>query len=193
MKIGNEDRKKLILAGSLGVLALATMIYEFAGSSDTTPSAPVSTTVARSSAPSPVTAHVASAALDPTLHPEGMEAAEALLYTGAGRNIFLAGAAPEATRVAIPKPIAAVRTTVAPPPAYTGPPPPPPIDLRFFGTEQRQGGKRKAFFLKGDDVFLAAEGDIVGRRYRVGTINATSAQVTDLTDNNTQLLPLVQQ
>lgn len=193
MKIGNEDRKKLILAASLGVLALGTMIYEFAGSSDSAPSAPAPATAVRPAAPSPVTAHVSSSALDPTLHPEGMLAAEALTYTGSGRNIFMAGSVAEA-KVAIPKPIAPVRTNAVPvQPVYTGPPPPPPIDLRFFGTEQREGGKRRAFFLKGDDVFLASEGDVVSRRYRVGAIGATSAQVTDLTDNNTQMLPLVQQ
>jgi hypothetical protein len=193
MKIGTEDRKKLILAGSLGVLALGTMIYEFAGSSsDTAPSALAPATVARPAAPSPVTAHVTKAEHDPTLHPEGMQAAEALLYTGSGRNIFLAGSEAVVKPVSIPKPIAPVRTAPVQP-VYQGPPPPPPIDLRFFGTEQRRGGKREAFFLKGDDVFLAAEGDIVGRRYKVGTISQSSVQVTDLTNNNTQNLPLVQQ
>ncbi|GAA3760121.1 hypothetical protein [Terriglobus aquaticus] len=193
MKIGTEDRKKLILAGTLGVLALGTMIYELAGSSSDTPSpAPAPVTVARPATPSPVAAHVSSAALDPTLHPEGMQAAEALLYTGSGRNIFLAGSQAAVKTVSIPKPIAPVR--IAPVQSIpTGPPPPPPIDLRFFGTEQRRGGKRQAFFLKGDDVFLATEGDIVGRRYRVGPITGNSAQVTDLTNNNTQTLPLVQQ
>lgn len=194
MKVGNEDRKKLILAGSLGVLALALIVYELAGSSgDTSPPAAATAPVVRRAAPSPVTAHPANAALDPTLHPQSMEAAEALLYTGSGRNIFLAGREP-APEIAIPKPIVGPRTSTPPPQAISqGPATPPPIDLRFFGTEQRQGGKRQAFFLKGDDVFLAAEGDIVGRRYRVGSISATSAQVTDLTNNNTQLLPLVQQ
>lgn len=192
MKIGTEDRKKLILAGSLGVLALGTMIYEFAGSSDTTPSAPVPAAAVRRSTPSPVSAHIANAALDPTLHPEGMEAAEAILYTGSGRNIFLVGSEPPA-RVVIEKPIVSPRTNVSQPIMNPGPPPLPPIDLRFFGTEQRQGGKRQAFFLKGDDVFLASEGDIVGRRYRVGAVSASSAQVTDLTNNNTQTLPLVPQ
>ncbi|WP_419806103.1 hypothetical protein [Terriglobus sp.] len=194
MKIGSEDRKKLILAGSLGVLALGTMIYEFAGSGSDAPSAaPAPTTTVRQATPSPVAAHVSNAALDPALHPEGMEAAEALLYTGSGRNIFLAGSEP-AANIPIPRPIVSPRTPAQPQPiSNPGPPPPPPIDLRFFGTEQRQGGSRQAFFLKGDDVFLASEGEIVGRRYKVGTISANSAQVTDLTNNNTQLLPLVQQ
>ena len=191
MKIGTEDRKKLILASSLGVLALGTMIYEFAGS-DSAPPAPAPVTAVRPAAPSPVTAHVSRAEQDPTLHPEGMQAAEALLYTGSGRNIFLAGSQPAAARIAIPKPIASVRTAPSVP-VYIGPPAPPAIDLRFFGTAQRQGGKRQAYFLKGDDVFLASEGDIVGRRYKVGTISQNAAQVTDLTNNNTQNLPLVQQ
>lgn len=194
MKIGSEDRKKLILAGSLGVLALGTILYEFAGGSDAPAPASAPPPVLRSNgtAASPVTARVSRSALDPTLHPEGMLAAEAVVYTGSGRNIF-SGILEQTARVDIPKPIAPARVNTPPPAAYTGPQAPPPIDLRFFGTAQRQGGKRQAFFLRGDDVFLAGEGEIVSRRYRVGTIAATSVQVTDLTNNSTQTLPLLAQ
>ncbi len=193
MKIGSEDRKKLILAGTLGVLALGTILYELVGSgSDASSPASTAAPVVRTATPNPVAAHVLQSALDPTLHPEGMLATEALVYSGSGRNIFSAHSEP--AKIDIPKPIAPVRTQpVSTMPVSPGPPPPPPIELRFFGTAQRKGGKRQAFFLQGDDVFLASEGDIVGRRYKVGPINATSAQVTDLTNNNTQTLPMVLQ
>jgi hypothetical protein len=72
-----------------------------------------------------------------------------------------------------------------------GPPPPPPIDLQFFGTETNATGKRRAFLLHGDDVFLAQDGDIVQRRYRILTVLANSVQVEDLTNNNRQTLPLI--
>jgi hypothetical protein len=40
-------------------------------------------------------------------------------------------------------------------------------------------------------VYLASEGDIVARRYRIVSISATSIRVEDLVNNDTQLLPLV--
>src|ERR1700677_3459316 len=95
-----------------------------------------------------------SAQLDPTLRMEAMLVTESLVYSGSGRNIFSASSAP----VDIPKPIAPGRpkAPVAPvaPPQPIGPPPPPPIDLKFFGTTTGADGKRNAFLLHGDDVFL---------------------------------------
>lgn len=195
MKVGSEDKKKLYVAGTLGAIALGYALYTFVGGSSDTPTAPApaSPTIQARNTPSPVVAKVSRTASDPTLHPEGMELTEQLQYTGSGRNIFAANSAPIAT-VAIPKPIASARIqSVQQMPVNTGPPPPPPIDLRFFGTATKADGQRQAFFVRGDDVFLAMQGDVVGRRYRVGAIGATSVEVTDLTNNNTQRLPLAQQ
>ena len=197
MKVGTEDRKKLIAAGSFGVLAVGYLIYTFAGSggSDAPPVASQPVFATGSSAPArsvtPVaTTHSLPSRLDPSLHPEGMLLTESLVYTGSGRNIFLPpGAAAElaASEAKIPVPIAPARFI---PPVNTGPAPPPPIDLRFFGTATRRDGVRQAFLLHGDDVFVAATGDVVSRRYRVGAISLTSIEVTDLTNSNTQRLTM---
>jgi hypothetical protein len=91
------------------------------------------------------------------------------------------------------KPIASARpaqTGPVMPPMPIGPPPPPPINLKFFGTAKRGNGAMQAFLLSGEDVYLAAEGDIVARKYKVGTITANGVQVTDLQNNNTQMLPV---
>jgi hypothetical protein len=132
-----------------------------------------------------------SAQLDPTLRMAAMLVTESLVYTGGGRNIFSASSVP----VAIPKPIVPVRTGKAPPPGPPppppGPPPPPPIDLKFFGTATDANGARRAFLLHGDDVFLASDGEVVQRRYKVITISASSIVVEDMANNNRQTLPLL--
>jgi hypothetical protein len=122
---------------------------------------------------------------------DAMLVTESLVYSGGGRNIFSASSAP----VDIPKPIVPVRTAKAPPPGPPppppGPPPPPPIDLKFFGTATTADGKRKAFLLHGEDVFLASDGDIVQRKYRVVTVSTNSVLVEDMANNNKQTLPLL--
>ncbi|MDQ2924214.1 MAG: hypothetical protein M3R43_01440 [Acidobacteriota bacterium] len=131
-----------------------------------------------------------SASLDPTLNQSAMLRTEHLVYAGSGRNIFSALYTPPikipvATHSPRPGP-----PVYVPPPLPTGPPPPPPINLKFFGTATRADGSRQAFLLQGDDVFLASQGDIVARKYRIVSISANSLQVEDLANNNTQTLPL---
>lgn len=203
MKIGVENRKQLRLLAIFGGLALVCIIYLIV-QMNSSPSTPAPSTPAPVTAAHPATApgaasghaaaRVSNAQLDPTLHMEGMLLAESLEYTGTGRNIFSASSIAPVTK--IPAPVASARPkqiTAPVQPINTGPPPPPPIDLRFFGLATRSDGSREAFFLKGDDVFLAKQGDIVSRRYRINTITATSAEVTDLQTNNTQRLPLQMQ
>jgi hypothetical protein len=207
MKIGAEDKKKVAIAAVLGVVVLGLVIYNlvnvFGGGSTTTPvaqnpAAVPAPTPART-APSagrqrviPGRVHEATkisgplAGLDPTLHPEVMAQAESIEYTGKGRNIFSMFSEPviEPVKEPIrPQPVAQVPT---------GPPPPPPIDLKFFGYETHQGGARKAFLLHGDDVFIAAEGDVVDHHYKVVKILPLSVQIEDIPYNNTQTLPLIQ-
>jgi hypothetical protein len=96
--------------------------------------------------------------------------------------------------IEIPKPVKTPRN-VEQTSIPTGPPPPPPppaIDLKFFGYTARQSGVRRAFLLKGDDVFVASEGDVVDHRYKVVKIAPMSVQVEDIPYANTQSLPLVQ-
>ena len=196
MKVGSEDKKKLYLAGALGAIALGYAVYTFVGSSSDAPAASAPVAAVQPARPTPnavVAAKVSHTASDPNLHPESMELTEQLLYTGSGRNIFALNSAPPVKAI-FEKLLVGPRTQSVQQ-AYVdpGPPPPPPIDLRFFGTATRSSGERQAFFVKGDDVFLAVQGDVVSRRYKVGPIGATSVEVTDLTNNNTQRLPLAAQ
>lgn len=198
MKTGTEDKKKLGILAVVGIFALGAIVYMYSELSTPSVPAPVATTVtvpARvpTSSGSGVAKTVGTAAthLDPTLHMGPMLVTESLVYSGTGRNIFSANSAPA---VVIPKAIASARPKGPATPvvtAPTGPPPPPPIDLKFFGTATSANGTRRAFLLHGEDVFLASPGDIVQRRYKVGTISANSIVVEDMTDNNVQTLPLI--
>lgn len=132
-----------------------------------------------------------SGSLDPTLDQNAMLRTEHLVYAGSGRNIFSALYTPPPIKIPVathpPRPGPPV---YVPPPLPTGPPPPPPINLKFFGTVTHANGVRQAFLLQGEDVFLASQGDIVARKYRIVSISANSLQVEDLVNNNTQTLPL---
>lgn len=213
LRVGAEDKKKVYLAAGLGVVVLILLGHflwqTFGSSSPAPPPPPVIRTVSPQAPPAPDQAspgsqaqapqrqespqqnyaHPAvklqSSALDPTLHPELMRQAESLEYTGNGRNIFSPFSAPPA----IPKAIASARSApvnAGPPP----PPPPPPIDLRFYGYAAEKNGHKQVFLLKGYDIFIASEGDVVDRRYRVTKIGATSVQVEDLPYHHTQTLQM---
>ena len=73
-----------------------------------------------------------------------------------------------------------------------GPPPPPPINLKFFGFANKPGEPKKIFLSQGEDVFIAGEGDIVDRRYRILHITPVSVEVEDVLNNNRQSIPLTQ-
>ncbi len=220
MKPGAENRKKTIALGVLGSAALIGMVYtlysQFGGSSAPPPAPVAQTAAAPVAAKSSTTTSTStnsnagkqqnaaaipgvaatrmastSSSLDPTLDESAMLRTESLVYSGTGRNIFSLVYTPPVV-AEIKAPLPPVRNT-PPPPVQTGPPPippPPPINLKFFGTAQRGNGVRQAFLLQGEDVYLASEGDIVARKYKIKSISTNSIQVEDLTNNNTQTLPL---
>jgi len=208
IRLTPDQQKKGAVIGAFVLAAAGVLYYNFWDDSPPAPVAPVVVTAPVKAAPTAKTgAAVAvppgssagtaaknlgttSAQLDPTLRMEAMLVTESLAYSGSGRNIF----SPNSVPVDIPKPIAPVRPKPGPPPPPPpppGPPPPPPIDLKFFGTATGPEGKREAFLLHGDDVFLASDGDIVQRKYKVISISANSILVEDMANNNRQTLPLL--
>jgi hypothetical protein len=70
-------------------------------------------------------------------------------------------------------------------------PPPPPIPLKFYGfTNALRQGNKRAFFIEGEDIFVAGEGDVIKNRYKVVRIGVNSAVVEDTSTQNQQTLPL---
>jgi hypothetical protein len=86
-------------------------------------------------------------------------------------------------------PQASTQVTTATPP----PPGAPPISLKYYGYSTKPSdGEKKAFFLDGDEIIVAAEGEIIKKKYKVVriNINANSVQMEDTTSKSTQTLPL---
>jgi hypothetical protein len=126
--------------------------------------------------------------LDPTLRLDLLASSEQIKYAGSGRNIFVSQAQD------IPKP-KGPGVTDSKPAGYTPPAvqAPPPINLKFFGFANHPGEPKKIFLSQGEDVFIAGEGDIVDRRYKVMRISATSVEIQDvLSSGPPQNLPLTQ-
>ncbi len=207
MKVGAENRTKLVIAAVLGVLALVFVVTRFSslfggGVSDGTTSAatrmPSATDLSNQpSGPAPRSNSRTRSAgkkpsgpssLDPTLHVALLKASEDTKYEGTGRNIFRVFVEPP------PKPIQnpVIDQKVAdytPPP----PPPPPPSNLRFYGfATSRPDGAKRIFLSKNEDVFIASEGDIVDRRYKVVRISPNAVEILAVLSNNRENIPLSQ-
>jgi len=197
VKLGAENRNKLTIAlvlAGVAVLSLGRMLFTTGSSAPTTtPSVPLATAVP-SSRPVVRTRHGekkingAPRSLDPSLRYDWLMASEDTKYEGHGRNIFKAQAD-------IPEPVASAVTAEEKKKeeaAAAMPPPPPPINLKFFGFASKPGETKKVFLSQGDDVFIASEGEIVDRHYKVVRISPMSVEIEDVLNNNHQNIPLTQ-
>jgi hypothetical protein len=198
VKIGSENRTQVIAASALGLIALVRVGFMIWPSGPPVPPASASssssTSTGTSSAPGRAPESKANAklvasadmSLDPTLRLQLLHAVEGITYGGSGRNIFIDMPDPPPVPVVVQSPVAEVPT--GPPP----PPPPPNINLKFFGFANKAGEPKRIFLSENEDVFIAAEGDIVNRRYKVIHINPSSAEIQDVLYNHSQNIPLIQ-
>jgi hypothetical protein len=72
------------------------------------------------------------------------------------------------------------------------PPPPLPFKLYGYSTNPRTGSRR-AFFLQGDDIVVANEGELIQHRYKVLKIGIDSCVVEDTEFKHQQTLKLEEQ
>jgi hypothetical protein len=221
LALGTENKRQVIIASVLGVILVIcgfVVFHMFFGSpspsdSGPVPAAPSAENQPVQNQPAPAAAQpgsssgapsssshaagneaqrLSNAGIDPALHFDKLAQSEDVEYSGSGRNIFSADSIP----VSIPKPIAPIRPNGSLPVAQNtppAPPKPPAIDLRYFGYSQDDHKVLKAFFMHGDDIFMAKTGDIVDHRFKIGAIHPLNVEVTDLAYNNTQVVEISQQ
>lgn len=144
--------------------------------------------------------------IDPTLRLDLLEKVQNVKIGEVNRSLFEALAAPPVDLAKLTEP-----PKIIPKFDYFGPPPPPkppavavadepkapPVPLKFYGfiNPVRTVGAKRAFFLDGDNIIVANEGQLIKNRYKIVRIGINSADVEDtqFKKNNRQTLPLVEE
>jgi hypothetical protein len=221
-KVGADPKKLGILAGLVGIAGFAYFYNSNSGggtasapvasrapvsSSAITPGAAARSTYrvvqpaassTREFKPSLKPKNVDTAGIDPTLRLDLLAKVRSVGVEGGTRSLFEIGAAPpEEIQVKEPEKIAIARPFVGPvvpkPPEAPLEPKAPAIPLKFYGfVNKSKVGDKRAFFLDGEDIVIAAEGDMIKKRYKIVRIGVNSAVVedTEFKSNNQQTLPL---
>lgn len=204
MNAGTENRTKLIVAIALGAIAVVLIATQAGGWFSSTSSSAATQAVAHpaDTAADPIPAPKQTArgrtpgkaeaaairSMDPSLRFDLLRVSEDTKYEGTGRNIFRVFVEPP-PRI-LKSPVLDQHPVVAQGPPPT--PPPPQINLVFYGFATPQSGAKRIFLAQGEDVFIAKEGDIVDRRYKVVRISANAVEILDVLSNNRQSIPLTQ-
>jgi hypothetical protein len=137
--------------------------------------------------------------IDPILRLDLLAKVQGVELAGGSRNLFQYGPPPVKAAEAlkgtepkvVPQPVAPVLKTDDQPKAIA---PPPPIGLKYYGfSTGRVNGKKTAFFLDGEEISVAAEGETVKKRYRVVRIGVNSVLVEDTESKRQQSLPLTEE
>lgn len=113
---------------------------------------------------------------NPALKLELLERLKKLQYEGSHRNIFSTVAAPPVSAV---PPVAVVPPPVGP----AGPSGPAPlvVPATFYGfVTDAQTGKRRAFFMEGENVYIVAIGEVLLGRFRLVQIGNSSVELEEI-------------
>jgi len=138
--------------------------------------------------------------VDPTLHLSALARLAKVEADAGTRSLFdIAPEAPakldvkEPAKIAVSKIVGPMPQAKAAEPEKPAEPKAPPIPLKFYGfVNPPKAGIKRAFFLDGDDIVIAAEGDMIKKRYKIVRIGVNSAVIEDtqFKSNNQQTLPL---
>jgi hypothetical protein len=190
VKIGAENKKQLGIMIVLLAILLLVGIYnfvDFGTSSAASPTPSATSTQAAQSAKKPAAAPISDNTLDPRLRWDILAASQSKKYEAGGRNIF------RMEELKIAKVDNPVRTDMVGPPAPPTPtptPPPPPIPLKFYGFASKGSDPKRIFLDDEGEVFVAKQGDIVERKYKVLQINNTNVIIEDVLNSNRQTIQL---
>lgn len=136
--------------------------------------------------------------IDPTLRTDLLAKVTSVEPSGGNRNLFAFGQPPpKVAELKGPEPriIGPLEAPKPPPPPGPAPEPPPtPITLKFYGfSTVHHDGKKSAYFLDGDDILIAAEGETLKKRYKLVRISASSVLLEDTQSKKQQSVPLTQE
>ncbi len=139
--------------------------------------------------------------VDPTLRLDLLAKVQQVEVSGSQRNLFQFGeSAPTTPLAPLPPNPGKIKMPGGKPPVMPvvdagppKPPPPPPITLKYYGySNPRNSTRRRAFFLDGEDIIVASEGELIKKRYRLVKIGVNSVTMEDTQFKNEQTLPLAE-
>jgi hypothetical protein len=141
--------------------------------------------------------------VDPTLHLELLAKVQASKPAGGDRNLFEFGAAkpkevalkgPEPVIDKGPKPMGPTPLPPLPPPPGPPPPPPmPPLDAKYYGfATPSSAGRRRGFFMDGENILIKAEGEMLIGSYKIVKLESNSVTVQDTGSKRTKTLQMVE-
>ena len=144
--------------------------------------------------------------VDPTLRLELLARLEKVQISGGMRSLFdfsnvpMSDTGPIARIIpspkkgpASPKPFIGPMTKPPDPPKLVvQPPQAPPIPLKFYGfTSGSRGANKRGFFLDGEEIVVASEGELIKKRYKVIRIGLANVTMEDTQYSQQQTLPIV--
>lgn len=144
------------------------------------------------------------ASIDPTLRTDLLARLGNVPIQGGDRPLFEFSAAPKPPEpppakiiptppVSLGKPGTSPLSLTPPKPTTPAKTTAPPIPLKFYGFTAVRGGAKRGFFLENEDVYVANEGEIVKKRYKVVRINLNSVVMEDTQYSQQQTLALTEQ
>jgi hypothetical protein len=192
VKIGAENKKEVRWMIALLAILLLVGIYNFVdfGTSSAAAPAPAPATSTQTATQSPQkpagAQQLPDSTLDPRLRLDILAASQSKKYEAGGRNIFRM----EELKIAAVDRSVRQNAEMGPPapPTPTPTPPPPPIPLKFYGFASKGSEPKRIFLADEGEVFVARQGDIVERKYKVIQINNTSVIIEDMLNSNRQTI-----
>jgi hypothetical protein len=188
VKIGAENKKSVIAMVVLLAIAIPLIFYETKGVFWGTNASAAPSISAPAPPPRPG-GLLAQDGSDPRLRTDILEASRKVRYEAGGRNIFTMEA--EIPKIEVPP--RPQRTPGPPAPTPTPPPPPPPpIPIKYYGFASKPSEPKRVFLQQQgvEQIWVAAQGDVVARRYRVVQIAPNTVTMEDVLTGNRQQIPI---